>query len=105
MGVESLEREGHRVGGEILDLELAAAAPVQRVGATGTETGDIEVRGATSDFLVGRKGDPHRSVPDFRVRHQIFRRRHDLGDTRFVVRAQQRQSRRGDDVLADARRE
>ena len=43
MRVEAVEGDGHGVGGEALDLELAARAAVHRVGAVGAEPRHVEV--------------------------------------------------------------
>ena len=55
MRVEAVKGHRHRVGGEALDLDLAAAAAVHRVGAARAEPRDVEVLGAAADLLVGRE--------------------------------------------------
>ena len=68
MRVEAVERHRHRVGGEALDLDLAAAAAVHRVGAARAEPRDVEVVGAAADLLVGREREPDRAVRDLGMR-------------------------------------
>ena len=91
----------HRVGREALELELAARAAVQRVGAARAEPRDVEVFGAAADLFVGREADADRAVRDVGVRHQVRGRLDDLGDAGLVVRAEQRRAGGGDDVVAD----
>ena len=100
--LKPLEGDGHRVGGEALDLELAAAAAVHRVGAARAEARHVEVLRAAADLLVGRERDADRPVRDLRMRHQVLGGRHDLRDARLVVGAEQRRAGGGDDVVADA---
>ena len=56
---------------------------------------------AAADLLVRRERNPDRAVRNLRVRHQVLGRRHDLGHTRLVIRAEQRQPGRRDDVVAE----
>jgi len=55
----------------------------------------------TPDFLVRRECDSDLAVWKMGMREQIFHRRHNFGNARFVVRAQQRCPGSGDDVIAD----
>lgn len=105
MRVGAAERHRAGIGREALPLELAAGAAVHRVGARRAETGYVEVLGAASHFLVGREGDADRPVRDLRMRQQIRGGRDDLGHAGFVIGAEQRGARRGDDVVAVALRQ
>jgi hypothetical protein len=58
MGVESVEGDRHRVGGEALHLDLATAAAVERVGELRAEARDVEMLRAAPDFLVRREAEP-----------------------------------------------
>src|SRR6266540_3607700 len=82
-------------------VSLTASAAVDRVRALGAEPRDVEMRCSPADFLVRCEPDPHGSVPNLGVRHQIGRGRHDLGDAGLVVGAEQRRARGRDDVVAD----
>ena len=57
---------------------------------------------AASDFLVGREGDPDRTVWNLWMRQQVFGRRHDLGHAALVIGAQQRRARRRHNVVPEA---
>ena len=100
MRVEAVEGDRHRVGREALDLDLAPAAAVHRVGAARAEACDVEVLRAAPDLFVRRERDADRAVRNLGMRDEIGGRRHDLGHAGLVVGAEQRRARRGDDVVA-----
>ena len=97
-----MKGDRHRVGGEALVFELAAGAAIDGVRVLCAEGRDVEMPRATPDFLVRRERNADVAVRNTGMREQIFHSRHDLGHTRFVVRAQQRRPGGGDDVVADA---
>ena len=60
MLADALDRDLKLTGGERLDLELAEARPVERVGELGAEGLDVEVVGPPAHLLVDRERDAHR---------------------------------------------
>ena len=77
---------------EILVLELADCAAVDRIGEIGAESRDVEVIDAPSHLLVGGEADADLAVCDLGMRQQILGGGHDLGHARLVVGAQQRRT-------------
>ena len=100
----ALDRHLQLARRERLDLELADARAVERVGGLGPERLDVEVVGAAPDLLVDRERDPHRGPRLVRAA-EVRDGGHDLGDAGLVVGAEQRRAVARDDVVADARRE
>ena len=104
MGAAAPDRDAHLAGRERLDLELAEARAVERVGGLGAERLDVEVLGAAPDLLVDRERDPHRR-PRLRRLAEVGDGRHDLRHAGLVVGAEQRRAVARDDVVADPRGE
>jgi hypothetical protein len=90
MRVEAVEADEHRVARERLHLDLAQCGAVHRVCELRAEARHVEMRRVPADFLVRREAETDRTVRNLRVRDQVLGRRHDLGDARLVVGAEQR---------------
>ena len=101
MDRHAFDRDLDRIGGEALVLDRAGGLAVHRVAEIGAELLEIDLVDPAADLLVGGEEDADRAVPDVRVVDQELGRRHDLGDARLVVGAEQRGAVRGDDVVAD----
>ena len=97
---DALDREPELVRGEGLDLELAEPRPVERVGEVGAEGVEIEVVGALAHLLVDRERDARRGARCIIV-EEVRDRRHDHGDARLVVCAEERRAVARDQVLPD----
>ena len=99
MDVAALDADGSRGGVEVLELQLADLAAVDRIGVVGPEFRHVELHDAPADLLVGREADLDLTVRDIRVLHQVLDRIHDLRDAGLVVSAEQRSTVRRDEGL------
>ncbi len=87
---------------EKLSYSSSPRAPaVHGVGVGGAEPRDVEMLRAVAHFFVRRERDANRAVLNAGMRHQPFRRGHDLGDTALVVRSEERGAGRRHDVVTD----
>ena len=102
-GVDHLARDLHdgARGVEILVLELAELAAVDRVGKFGTELLHIEEIGTATHLLIRGEADGERSVGSVGVLVQVLHERHDLRHARLVVGAEQRGTVGHDKIIAD----
>ena len=91
--------------GERLVVQLAGGRAVERVRRLGPEALEVEVVGARAELLVGVEADAQRPVRKLGMRDQVRDRRHDLGDTRLVVGAEQRRAVARDQVVPDVIRQ
>ena len=89
MGSATADRDAHLAGREGLDLELAEARAVERVGRFGAERLEVEVVGSAPDLLVDGERNAHRGPRLRRVHDEVGDGRHDLRDAGLVVRAEQ----------------
>ena len=88
---------GSRV--EVFIFDAAKRAAVHGVCKIRAESRDVELVSTPPDLLIRRECDLHASVRDIGFQ-KSFRRAHNFGDTRFVVRAEQGRAVRDDEVLA-----
>ena len=91
--------------GERLVVQLARGRAVERVRRLGPEALDVEVVGARAELLVGVEADAQRPVRKLGMRDQVRDRRHDLGDARLVVGAEQRRAVARDQIVPDVIRQ
>ena len=91
--------------GERLVVQLAGGRAVERVRRLGPEALEVEVVGARAELLVGVEADAQRPVRQLGMRDQVRDRRHDLGDARLVVGAEQRRAVARDQVVPDVIRQ
>ena len=76
-------------GVKVFVFQFAQFASVYGIGKVCGKTFYIKVVCASANLLVGSKSDFYRSVFDFRMGKQRFSHGHNLGNTRFIVRAEQ----------------
>ncbi len=100
MDVDARDGEGDRGGGEGLVLQFADLRAVERVGAARGERVEVEEGRALADLLVGGEADPQRRPGQLGVGGEVRDRRHDLGDARFVVGAEEGVAAARDEVVA-----
>ncbi len=72
---------------EVLVLQFAFHAAVDRIGEVGAERCDVEEIDAAADLLVGGEADADFAVFHLGVGEQILRRGHDFGHARLVIGA------------------
>ena len=72
---------------EILILDLTLCIAIESIGEVSAECLEIKVCGSHSDLLVRSKRDADRPMRNL-ILHDPLRHGHDLGDSGFVVRAQ-----------------
>ena len=97
----ALHAYAHLGRGERLVVDAPDLRSVERVREVRAKCRDVEVVDAASDLFVDREADADRRVLDLGVLRQICDGGHDFGDTRFVVRSEQRRSVGRNDVVAD----
>ena len=89
MDALSFNRNSRGSGVEGLIFNASQCPAVHGIGALRSESGNIKTVDAAADFLVRRKPDGNTAVPDLRMCQQIFSHAHDLGNTGFVIRAEE----------------
>ena len=87
-------------GVEVLILDFVRRSAVHRVGECGVETGNVEEIGPLADFLIRCECDAERTVGEVPGLYD-FQRGHDLGDSGFVVGAEQGRAVRCDQCVPD----
>ncbi len=102
-GVDGAAVDGDACGGgvEVLEFDFADLAAVHGVGEVASESVNVEVVGAESDFFVGVEGDADFAVLDVGVLLQIDHGLDDFGDAGFVVGSEQGGAVGDDEVFAD----
>ena len=82
-------------------MDAADLAAVDSIGKIGVEAHKIEMIRTAAYLLIGSETDAQRTVADVFVRVDFGAQGDYLGDSRFVVRAEQSIPRRGDYILPD----
>lgn len=95
----ALKANGCLGGVEALPLKLANRTAVDRVSVLAAEGLDIQQLGTVTDFLVRAEANAERGMGQGGILRDACDKRHDFGDTRLVVGAQQRSSVGADKVL------
>ena len=85
---------------EVLVLQAAEFAAVDRVSEIRAERLDVEAVRAAARLLIRCEAQADLAVPDFRMCHEVFRRADDGRDAGLVIRAQERRAVRHHDILA-----
>ena len=85
---------------EVLKLQLTDCTAIHRIGEIGTELLNVKMVCSAADLFVRRETDTHFTMLDLRVLDEVFHRRHDLGNTGFVICAQKGSGVRHNDVLS-----
>ena len=101
-GMDAHAPDGHERSArvEVLALERADFAAVERVGIGRAEERNVEVFRAAGHFLVGGEADAQARMRHLGMGLDPGDHLHDLGDARLVVGAQKRRAVREDHVLA-----
>ena len=86
---------------EVLVLQFAHLAAVHRVGPFAAEFLDVEEVSSCANLLVGIESDANLAVLDFRMRHQVGHRSHNLSNSSLIVSAKKCVAVSDDEVLAD----
>ncbi len=89
-----------RGGIEVLKLQLAYCSAIHGISKVASELLHIEMVCALPDFLIGGEADAYLTMLDFGVLYQVFAGRDYLGNTGFVICAEQRLAVRDNDVLS-----
>lgn len=84
---------------EVLVLQAAEFAAVDRVSEIRAERLDVEAVRAAACLLIRCETQANLAVPDFRMCHEVFRRADDGRDAGLVIGAQERRAIRHHDVL------
>ena len=95
----ALKANGCLGGVEALPLKLANRTAVDRVSVLAAEGLDIQQLGTVTDFLVRAEANAERGMGQGGILRDACDKRHDFGDTRLVVGAQQRGAIAADQVL------
>ena len=96
----AMEEDGRVRRIEVLVLQPAELAAVNRVGKIRAERLDIEAVCTAARLLIRREAQADLAVRDLRVRHEIFRSADDGRDAGLVICTQKRRAVRHHDVLA-----
>ena len=89
MGIHSVNRDISGCGVEVFALDAADLAAVNSIGKIGVEARKIKVIRAAAYLLIGSKADAQRTVADIFICVDFGAQGDYLGDSRFVVRAEQ----------------
>ncbi len=98
---EPAKGHGCRACRECLIRDISELFAVHRVGILCSPSLNVKLIDPAADLFVWRKGDRDIPVLDLGILLQDVEHRHDLGDTRFVVRTKQRSPVGRDNVVAD----
>ena len=93
--IESFDIEFGFAGVKALILDLAFGISVQRIGVIGAEFLQVKMCGSRTDLFIRCECDTDRSVRDL-LFDELFGEGKDLGDSSFVVGAQDRGAVGGD---------
>ena len=80
--------------------DVAKLLAVNRICKLCSPALDVKFLNAAADLFVGRECDRDIAMLDRRILFESVDHRHYLGDTRFIVRTEQRRAVRRDDVVA-----